>query len=532
MPSRDLVVFDDVRFAYDSAAPPLFGGALRFHAPRGFTGIVGPNGAGKSTVLLLAVGALDPESGHVRRPARAVYAAQRTDEPPDGLEALLGSCEPAAIRLRDQLGLGPAWTRRAAAWGTLSHGERKRLQIGAALLEAPDLLALDEPTNHVDAPTREALERVLRGYRGIGLLVSHDRALLDALCSRCLFLGEAGAVLRPGGYTEGCREAARERESAARARETARAQLGRLAREAAARRGEAARSDRRRSKRGLDPKDHDGRGRIDLARVSGKDGAAGRALRQLEGRLRQAEARLDARRAPKERRLGIALPAERARGGPLAAIGPDAIPLGGDGAGRRLHVPALALGPGDRVAVTGPNGAGKTTLLRHLLAAARLAPEQVTLVPQEIPADDGRAILREVRGLGAAERGALMTIVSRLGSRPAPLLASDDPSPGELRKLLLALGMRRTPRLVAMDEPTNHLDLPSIECLEEALAELPCALVLVSHDRRFLARLATREWRVEPVACAGAGEPDSRLEVRALAADEAGPADREERAGS
>jgi ATPase subunit of ABC transporter with duplicated ATPase domains len=94
--------------------------------------------------------------------------------------------------------------------------------------------------------------------------------------------------------------------------------------------------------------------------------------------------------------------------------------------------------------------------------------------------------------------GRVMTSVSRLGSRPGRLLESEQPSPGEVRKLLLALGVDHGPHLILMDEPTNHMDLPSIGCLEEALEECPCALLLVSHDLRFLDGLV--EWRWHLVA--------------------------------
>ena len=92
--------------------------------------------------------------------------------------------------------------------------------------------------------------------------------------------------------------------------------------------------------------------------------------------------------------------------------------------------------------------------------------------------------------------GRMMTVVSRLGSRPHRLLESAEASPGEIRKILLAIGIARMPHLIVMDEPTNHLDLPSIECLEEALAECPCGLWLVSHDERFLERLTRTRWRI------------------------------------
>ena len=93
-----------------------------------------------------------------------------------------------------------------------------------------------------------------------------------------------------------------------------------------------------------------------------------------------------------------------------------------------------------------------------------------------------------------------MTIVSRLGSHPQRLLDSVEPSPGETRKLLLALGMTREPHIIIMDEPTNHMDLPAIECLEAALWECPCSLLLVSHDHYFLNKLTDIQWEIQAQA--------------------------------
>ena len=106
----------------------------------------------------------------------------------------------------------------------------------------------------------------------------------------------------------------------------------------------------------------------------------------------------------------------------------------------------------------------------------------MTYIPQEIGAEQSRQILADIQRLPRQELGQIMTIISRLGSRPQRLLDSAEPSPGELRKLLLALGVLRSPHLIILDEPTNHMDLVSIQCLEEALADCPCALMLVSHD--------------------------------------------------
>jgi ATPase subunit of ABC transporter with duplicated ATPase domains len=125
-----------------------------------------------------------------------------------------------------------------------------------------------------------------------------------------------------------------------------------------------------------------------------------------------------------------------------------------------------------------------------------VSPEQLTYVPQEIDRSESRGLLDRARQLAGSQLGHLMNIVSRLGSRPDRLLVSAEPSPGETRKLLLALGMVRAPHIIIMDEPTNHMDLPSIKALEAALADCPCSLLLVSHDERFLRRLTQIAWHI------------------------------------
>ena len=178
-----------------------------------------------------------------------------------------------------------------------------------------------------------------------------------------------------------------------------------------------------------------------------------------------------------------------------------------DAQARTLKHPDLVMRPDDRVALSGPNGGGKSTLVRHLLRRLNIEAARLVYMPQEINAGQAREILAEVRSLPRTELGRMMTAVSRLGSRPHRLLESAEPSPGEIRKILLALGIARVPHLIIMDEPTNHLDLPSIECLEEALDGCPCGLLLVSHDERFLARLTTTRWRIASDGW------DARLEV-------------------
>jgi ATPase subunit of ABC transporter with duplicated ATPase domains len=238
-------------------------------------------------------------------------------------------------------------------------------------------------------------------------------------------------------------------------------------------------------------KDHDAREKKDRARVSGKDGVAGRLRRQLQGQVRRAHKQLEEIRVKKECRLGIWLTGSVSKRNSLLELHGGTLRLGGP---KRLCYPELIIRPTDRIAVTGPNGSGKSTLIRHIVRRLNVPKERITYIPQEIELGKAQDILRQACALRDDKLGHLMTIVSRLGSRPERLLESSEPSPGETRKLLLAIGMTYAPHIIIMDEPTNHMDLPSIMCLQEALSDCPCGLVLVSHDRRFLEKLTGKEW--------------------------------------
>jgi len=299
-------------------------------------------------------------------------------------------------------------------------------------------------------------------------------------------------VLRPGTYTEGAAEASAETRLLAIRSDLAKQEAKRLRREAQRRAKEAARADRRRSKRGLAPRDSDGRDKINRARVTGKDGQAGRLLRQLHGRLEKASVRAAQSRSIKTYKEGIWMEAAVSHRDVLFRLDAGEVALG---PARRLVVPDLIMRPTDRIALVGPNGTGKSTLLRSLIRRINIPPETLVYMPQEIGLSDSERILVEAKSCSPERLGHLMTIVRRLGSDPKGLLASTTPSPGEVRKLLLALGISRRHHLIIMDEPTNHLDLPSIECLEKALCEAPCGLLLVSHDERFLEKTTTVRWR-------------------------------------
>ncbi len=485
------LIFSSVAFGYESSVAYLFKD-VHLHLVDGWTGVVGANGSGKSTLLQLATGMLKPGQGAITKPNSSVYCPQRTDDPPLWLAEFLQDSGKDAHMLKSKLAIDDDYDIR---WLTLSHGERKRAQIGAALWQQPDLLAIDEPTNHLDAHARELIAAAMQAFSGIGLLVSHDRELLDRLCRACLFTVPPTVILRPGGVTQASEALQKENLARQRQHDRKKFDLQKLQQESIRRREEAQQADKKRSKKHLARHDRDGRAKLDMARVSGKDGYAGKLQRQLQGRLEQLQEEFSELKVEKSHALGIWLPGSFSKRDFLVQIPDGSLALGEK---KHLVFPTLLIKPTDRICITGRNGAGKSTLVRHLVKHIKADPEQITYIPQEIDRLDCTSILQQTQSLAKDRLGHVMTIVSRLNSRPERLLESAEPSPGEVRKLLLALGMSRQPHIIIMDEPTNHMDLPSIECLEAALQDCPCALVLVSHDTRFLKKLTLINWHLQP----------------------------------
>ena len=494
---RHTLTFENVTFAYEQMTLPVLLEAS-FAFPEGWTGVVGANGAGKTTVLKLATGHLRPDSGWIRGPGAAVYCEQRTDDRPGFLDSLLEATDGRAITLRDALKIEGDWQTK---WTVLSHGERKRAQIAVALWQEPEVLALDEPTNHIDQDARRLLLQALEKYRGIGLIVSHDRSLLDSLCRQCLFVEPGRIVVRPGGYTAGRAQADREEASAVEQRELLKQKCQRLKKQVVRARSDSGRSSRKASKRGLSSRDHDARAKIDLGRVTGRDGAVLRGAVQLEKRLERESSLRDSIAVKKQYRLGVWTDGEKSRRDLLFRLAGGILSLGGR---RRLVYPDLIMTPSDRIAFTGPNGSGKSSLIRVILDYLNVPPERLVYLPQEIDAISSSKTIQQVRRLSRDKLGRVMSLVTRLGSDPDRVMETTEPSPGEMRKVLIAMGLAASPELIILDEPTNHLDLPSIECLEKALADCSCGLLLVSHDERFLEALTDRQWTIEP----SPNEPD------------------------
>jgi len=136
---------------------------------------------------------------------------------------------------------------------------------------------------------------------------------------------------------------------------------------------------------------------------------------------------------------------------------------------------------------------GITPVANFLILIGTIMAERLLYLPQEITGKEACELLQEARVLDPAARGRLLSIVAALGVEPEALLESEQPSPGEARKLALASGLARQVWWLVLDEPTNHLDLPSIEHLERALADYPGAIVLATHDDRFARQITTQQ---------------------------------------
>lgn len=490
-----------VSVAFRASTPVL--DDVHLHLTAGWYGLVGANGAGKTSLLRLFAGDLAPSAGAVRvlpADASVVLVAQSVEELTPDVRAFVEASSGRAASLRGRLRLDAELGERALDhWHTLSPGERKRWQLGAALAADPDILLLDEPTNHLDRGGRALLVNALATFGGIGVVVSHDRELLDELPSAILRVHSARVTLHKGGYGT----ARAEWEIARRAEEAAHASAKREVRALEARlvtaRDEHASVERMRNAkhRMKNIHDHDANDGLSTFRVDSAAARAGKTVGVVRASLRRAE-----RAVPtilRDRTLGghVFATYERAPRSRLLHFEAQSLEVGTTTLLRDVRVDVERT---DRLRITGPNGAGKTTLSRALFAAAPESVRARTLyLPQEIEPAAVQASLDDLWSSPAEERGRVLTVFAALGSDPERLLGRRDASlsPGEARKLALARGLGSHAWALVLDEPTNHLDLPSIERLEAALVAFPGAIVLVTHDDALARATTTRELAIE-----------------------------------
>ncbi|HWC30341.1 MAG TPA: ABC-F family ATP-binding cassette domain-containing protein [Dehalococcoidia bacterium] len=471
-------------------------------------GLIGRNGAGKTTLLHVLSGEIQPNSGraHIARSttlgmveqlpretdsdrtvhdealtavADLVELERRVEEAAHALSSGAEGAADAYVELQHRfehgggyeyhnriahvlIGLGLTRDEWPKPVRELSGGERSRLALAKALLARPDLLVLDEPTNHIDIDAMRWLDDFLARWPGTLLITSHDRYFLDRVAARIWSL-EAGRVKTyRGNYSQYVRLRAAELDLQSRQAE---AQQEHIAKEEAF-----------------------------IRRYR-----AGQRAREAKGRAKKLThiERIEA--APKQRNASFSLSARRS--GMVAVFARD-LAVGYDTA--LLQAGTLEAERGARIALIGPNGCGKTTLLRTLAGELQPVDGSVRLGANVTVAhywqeaenlDPTRTVMEELRRDRVMEPQAARDLLARF------LFIGDDVrkpvsalSGGERSRLALAKLILDDANLLLLDEPTNHLDIPARESLERALHAYTGTLIFVSHDRRLISDLATSLW--------------------------------------
>ncbi|HVB15097.1 MAG TPA: ATP-binding cassette domain-containing protein [Stellaceae bacterium] len=467
-----LLLLQDISLTF--GATPLLSGAALAVASGDRICLVGRNGSGKSTLLRIAAGLVHPDAGECfTQPGASVqYLPQEPDL--SGFDTTLAFVEAGfgeaaaesrhrALYLLKALGLSGAEHP-----ASLSGGEARRAALARTLAPSPDILLLDEPTNHLDLPGIEWLEAELAGLRSGIVLISHDRRLLERFSHATVWLDRGVTRTLDEGFSA----------------------------------FEAWRDDI-------------------LEREESEQHKLGRKIAMEEDWLRYG---VTARRTRNQRRLAELHALRRQRKEHLAATGTarleatQAVPSG------RLVMVAQRLSKsygerpivrnfstrivrGDRVGIVGPNGAGKTTLLNLLtgvlapdagevrlgtnLARLTLDQHRETLDPEQSLADALTGGGGETVTVGGRSRhvvGYMKDFLFRPEQARTPVGAL---SGGERARLTLARAFARPSNLLVLDEPTNDLDLETLDLLQEKLADYAGTVLLVSHDRDFLDRVAT-----------------------------------------
>ena len=462
-----LVALKDVRL--QDGPRPLFDGVDLAVEPRSRAALVGRNGAGKSTLMKVVMGLIEPDSGDrsVQAGTRFAYVPQEPVITGDTLldYAASGEAEPwTAEAWLTTFGLDPAKSTQG-----LSGGETRRAALAKAFAEEPDLLLLDEPTNHLDILAIELLETELLQARFAVLVVSHDRAVLNRVTDTVHWLEGRRVRTLNKGFIEFDDWSAKVME-------------------------EEAESLRRLTKK-IEAETYTFYRSITAQRTRNE----GRARALMAMRADRAERVKD---LPRELNLGVD---SGAVSGKLVAH----IKGVSKGFGERTLFRNLTtrIIRGDRLGIVGPNGAGKTTLVKVLLG--ELQPDEGTVRMganlEPVYLDQSREGLKSDMSLwDALTPGGGDSILVRGRSMHVAAYAKDflfqeaqlkQPistlSGGERNRLLLARTLAKPANLLVLDEPTNDLDMDTLDKLEELLEGYDGTLILVSHDRDFIDRLAT-----------------------------------------
>ena len=466
-----LINLDDIHLTF--GGNPLLVGANLTVSPNERICLVGRNGSGKSTLLKIAAGLVEPDRGtrFVHPDVRVRYLAQDVDftgyeTALDYVESGLGPLDDSytAHRFLDELGV-PA----DADPQHLSGGEARRLALAHVLAPKPEVLLLDEPTNHLDLPTIEWLEKTLSGLRSAMVLISHDRRMLEALSRSCVWIDRGRARHLDLGFAhfETWRDKVLEEEEA----------------------------ERHKLDRKIERE-------LEWMYSGGVTGRRKRNMRRVGEMHKLRQERKEWLSAPGQARMTTS---EASQSGKLVVEATDLTKSYED---RPIVLGfSTRIGRGDRIGLVGPNGAGKTTLLNML--TGQLEPDSGTirmgtniemisldqrrsaLDPEDRVSDvltGGRGDYVEINGQRKHVASYLADFLFQPEQSRSPVKVL---SGGERARLLLAKALAKPSNLMVLDEPTNDLDIETLDLLQELLSDYTGTLLLVSHDRDFLDRVAT-----------------------------------------
>ncbi|MER2249115.1 ATP-binding cassette domain-containing protein [Methylorubrum podarium] len=469
MAAPPLLTLQDVALTFGGT--PLIERAELTIAPGERACLVGRNGSGKSTLMRIAAGLVEPDRA-VRfvQPGTTIrYLAQEPDF--SGFETTLAFAEAGlapgddahrARYLLESLGLSGSEDPRR-----LSGGEARRTALAQALAPEPDILLLDEPTNHLDLPAIEWLESELKRTRSALVLISHDRRFLSALSRATVWLDRGVTRRIEQGFSsfEAWRDAFFEEEE--------------------------------RDKHKLDRKIADEEHWL-------RYGVTARRKRNVRRLADLQNLRKQSREHRRPVGQAVLTASEGEASGTLIAEARQVSKSYGER--RIVHDLSLRVLRGDRLGIVGPNGAGKTTLINLLTGA--LAPDsgemRLGTGLNMVHLDQARAVLEPtatVTEVLTGGRGDSVTVGGRsrhvIGYLKDFLFAPEQArtpvsvlSGGERNRLLIARALAQPSNLLVLDEPTNDLDLETLDLLQEMLGDYAGTLILVSHDRDFLDRVA------------------------------------------
>lgn len=456
---------------------PIFSELGLVVQPSDRVALVGRNGSGKSTLLKVMAGLVEPDTGS-RTVAPGTSVGYLEQDPDLGGFTTLGDYATSTLDPADAYKVEMAAEGLKLSPDTLvsaaSGGERRRAALVRMLAESPDLMLLDEPTNHLDIETIGWLENRLRETRAGFVLISHDRAFLTAATRATLWIDRGMTRRMEKGFEafEAWRDKTWEEE---------------------------------------DEQRHKLNRKIKAESRWAVEGISGRRKRN-QGRVRALQ-ELKAERASQIRRQGaaeLALASGKTSGKRVI----EAVGISKSFGDQRILEPmSLRVLRGDRIALVGPNGVGKSTLLKMLMGEEPSDTGTVTIGSNVVPAifDQNRSQLQPEKSLwdsltqdpdmavsGQSDqvmvRGTPRHVVSYLKEflfderqARAPVKSL---SGGEKARLLLARIMARESNLLVLDEPTNDLDVETLDLLQDVLGDYDGTVLLVSHDRDFLDRVA------------------------------------------